>query len=698
MTSTRPYDYKSDITEQSIPSVDAVQEEIKGLGKKVGDFFNRLKPQFNEFLNNLQKELGVSETSKASELGQRTKKTATEYYDKPEALKRDFHGKIKEAQDYVYQNIEKLRSSNDPELVKKYKDQIQEAYESFSKRFGDLIPKSEELGERGAIGSRGLERTMRGSADPEPSANQQIMSKLQEAFQEFTSKIKEVPRQASRGDYGETIKTGNENIMKKLEELNPDKLKEYIADYIERSKRNFQGLPGNASEYFEKGTQRYREPYLNDVSDKFGQKKKQLAESNLGLEDIYGKLQESVKGMSEGTGSLKEQGMKTAGELKSFISLLLEKMKRGNEDKPLTGGYHGQRSIRKNFAGKDYDEFTEYGEHDSFVTNDRSRRGTSKEREIDPSKFQVFGGRYDDDEYSVDDYDLFSTESTNRRGSDPTRSSESFRLTTTEDDKPRSLRRQTGSRLRDEDDDDNNESNVSNVSKGKSGDKSNDKSNKNKDNDKSNKNKNNDKGIRGSNIGTRKTSDRSRKDTRSFEDFELFTNDDLSGRSSLNDKKTIRSSLLSDAYSRPRNPKIDDLYRGFLKTITDSLEVDESKARIYRYAIKYTIEKENPDLKGRRNDEKKVEKMADIINNKSKLRKMIDSIDFKEVDRFVEQRKKESEARQSNTGDNKRTRNDTKEENTEDSENKPVRRTGKKFKVAENGYLKSEEIIFSPDN
>jgi len=178
---------------------------------------------------------------------------------------------------------------------------------------------------------------------------------------------------------------------------------------------------------------------------------------------------------------------------------------------------------------------------------------------------------------------------------------------------------------------------------------------------------------------------------------------------------------IDSAQDRPRrrDSKADEIYRSFIKTIMDSLGVDEQTARFYRSAIKINMEGTNPELKikktdsieeRRAKDELKIKEMENIIGKKEKLQSTLDKIDLDETRRIMESRKLESEQRREEWLKNRPAKPDrsakpaekpkTTESVTSEDEPKPKKRTvktAKKSNVAESGYLQSDEIIFSSD-
>jgi hypothetical protein len=188
-------------------------------------------------------------------------------------------------------------------------------------------------------------------------------------------------------------------------------------------------------------------------------------------------------------------------------------------------------------------------------------------------------------------------------------------------------------------------------------------------------------------------------------------------------RKPARDSHFRKRYRRARNPKVDELYRSFVQKIMDALKVDENTARLYRSAIKIILEREKPEL--RKNDALKVEEMAHIIDNKDLLEDKIKSIDIEEIKKYMEERRKESEARRKQFRErHSRSPERTRPPETVQEEHKPEehqdvkisdapeseksdtekpdtkKRRGKRSTTLRTkgpgGYLDSDDILFSP--
>lgn len=146
---------------------------------------------------------------------------------------------------------------------------------------------------------------------------------------------------------------------------------------------------------------------------------------------------------------------------------------------------------------------------------------------------------------------------------------------------------------------------------------------------------------------------------------------------------------------RPRNTEVDEIYRSFVTKIMDLLGVDEQTAKDYRTVIKVKIEMENPELRKRINDPLKVKEMETFFVNKKKLKSLIDSIDMDEIKKYMAERKKESEKRRQERESEKSEK--PKKKNTKKKGKKETEKKDKASRVVDNGYLQSDEIIFSPE-
>ena len=175
-----------------------------------------------------------------------------------------------------------------------------------------------------------------------------------------------------------------------------------------------------------------------------------------------------------------------------------------------------------------------------------------------------------------------------------------------------------------------------------------------------------------------------------------------------------------DQLSRPRKKReeteSDKLYKDFLEMIKKALKLGDGEeadkeARLYRSGLKITIVKENPELKGKVNDKAKIEKMREIIEDATELKKKIKSIDWDEIKKIMaemskqgEERKKQRPPRESR--ERREPKTDT--ESEEKKETKP-KRTRKSTKTEESGtrhrgpqltndgYIKSDELLFSTE-
>jgi len=183
-----------------------------------------------------------------------------------------------------------------------------------------------------------------------------------------------------------------------------------------------------------------------------------------------------------------------------------------------------------------------------------------------------------------------------------------------------------------------------------------------------------------------------------------------------------------DEQERTRT-EADDIYVSFVQKIMDLLGVDEDTARTYRSAIKITLEKNNPELKKRENDALKVKEMQKIMESKEKLQSFLDNeVNMEAVKKYQEERRAEGEKRRQERKNKrrKRQRNRTPKSDSESSaittsdtttsvassdmtsSEKPTKTRKKRsasqsrlnlqnMDVVDGGYLRSDELIFSPN-
>ncbi len=191
-----------------------------------------------------------------------------------------------------------------------------------------------------------------------------------------------------------------------------------------------------------------------------------------------------------------------------------------------------------------------------------------------------------------------------------------------------------------------------------------------------------------------------------------------------------------DSQDRPRDTKIDDVYRSFVKKLMDVLGFDEETAKIYRSAIKIKIGEMNPELRKRSNDALKVKEMEKIFENEKSLKNFIKGIDIDKVKEYMAKQKEENEKRREeftkkreNNPKKNRSRNkprnkpnvsqsdsteNASSEQIDNSKKKNTKTSGSKAKetkssnqnstrkkttqsrTVDDSYIKSDEIMFSP--
>lgn len=159
-----------------------------------------------------------------------------------------------------------------------------------------------------------------------------------------------------------------------------------------------------------------------------------------------------------------------------------------------------------------------------------------------------------------------------------------------------------------------------------------------------------------------------------------------------------------------RDPKVTEKYKEIREKIMELLEVDEETARIYSSALKYKIGQENPELRKPENDALRAKELEKLVKDKKTLQKAIKDIDIEEVKKVIKEQREQSEERRKlflekrkERGPKNKKERKPKSESTEmmpnetssEPEEKPKAKRGRK-KAVENGYLQSDEIIFSP--
>ena len=209
-----------------------------------------------------------------------------------------------------------------------------------------------------------------------------------------------------------------------------------------------------------------------------------------------------------------------------------------------------------------------------------------------------------------------------------------------------------------------------------------------------------------------------------FDDDDEIEEEKFSDSDMDNDVYNYSNVLANQDRPRKQNTKADDIYRAFAKKIMDLLGVDEETAKFYRAALKVNIEENNPELKGRENDEVKVKEMENIFENKAKLQAALDKIDMDKIkkimkdrkeewERRMEERKKMGEGKKMDEGRNKpsaenRTKETSKARGKEknyttekivstDTPKSKTKKTTRKTTDVENGYMQSDDVEFSTE-
>lgn len=200
-----------------------------------------------------------------------------------------------------------------------------------------------------------------------------------------------------------------------------------------------------------------------------------------------------------------------------------------------------------------------------------------------------------------------------------------------------------------------------------------------------------------------------------FVNSKLKSDDDLLSEHGYNDsfvKHNLNDQLRSDSIEEKtqhsrisyKNKEASDLYKTILNEIENVLGVDTETAKLYRLALKIYVTNNDPELKKRKNDLLKMQKIKELITTKKDLKKIVDSMDIEKIKNYMEERKKENESKFRNrnamTTSEKTTSEKTKKNNpnVKVSEQSTENKKNKKNKKNETGgYLQSSEIIFSPE-
>ena len=209
----------------------------------------------------------------------------------------------------------------------------------------------------------------------------------------------------------------------------------------------------------------------------------------------------------------------------------------------------------------------------------------------------------------------------------------------------------------------------------------------------------------------------SNKQSKSANDRSKLNNDD-DELEIINSRQMFDYPDMFSSQDRPRT-EADDMYSSFVQKIMDLLGVDLETAKFYRSAIKINIENSNPELKKRVNDNLKIKEMESIFENKKKLQSTLDKIDIEDIKKYMSQKKEEGESRKKEYEEKrKQTPNKNKKQTartnrtsfdsaktssatsaTSDEAPKPkrARKPTTQSRIADNGYLQSDEILFSPN-
>lgn len=174
---------------------------------------------------------------------------------------------------------------------------------------------------------------------------------------------------------------------------------------------------------------------------------------------------------------------------------------------------------------------------------------------------------------------------------------------------------------------------------------------------------------------------------------------------------------LSNDRVRPE-PVINKEYDEILQKIIKILDVDEKTARIYRIILKRKALEEFPELRKREHFIEQIEKINKLLGKTNKsAEKILKTISKEAIDELQtefsersEKRMSEKKAKKSrkpkkvsdNTESSQKSTSTMKPKkvivNSESSQKKVEKKKPKKnMNISENGYLHSDEILFSPD-
>ena len=163
-----------------------------------------------------------------------------------------------------------------------------------------------------------------------------------------------------------------------------------------------------------------------------------------------------------------------------------------------------------------------------------------------------------------------------------------------------------------------------------------------------------------------------------------------------------------------RDPKLMDVYKSIVAKIGDHLGLDENDAKLYGTILKIVVGQKNPELKKPENDEIRLKEIEKIVQSKASIEEALVGIDIDALKTSINERMAERQKKREEYMKNKTESTSDVSSGNESTDEKPAKKTAKKVakktatktaakktttksKVTENGYLLSDELIFSPN-
>lgn len=158
-----------------------------------------------------------------------------------------------------------------------------------------------------------------------------------------------------------------------------------------------------------------------------------------------------------------------------------------------------------------------------------------------------------------------------------------------------------------------------------------------------------------------------------------------------------------------RDPKLMDVYKTILAKLATHLKLDEADSKLYGTILKIVVGQRNPELKKPENDELRLKEIEKIVESKEKIDDALTGIDIDALKNSIKERMAERQKSKEEYLKTKAAKMSDSEKSTPMEEEKPkktkkainvekpAKKTAtKKSKVSENGYLMSDELVFSP--